>query len=142
MMHPSWFAPAALLAGLASTPALAHGDAHGGATVAVGIPPVIVDVGDVHVVVGAPPPPPVVVQQAPPPVVVVREVVRSTVVVYPRHRPAPAPMVREVIVVEDEHRCDHPGQHKGHHKGHHKDGPRGGHEHGGDHRDDDRGHWR
>lgn len=139
MMHKSWFAPAALLAGLASTPALAHGSADGGAIVAVGIPAVIVDVGEVHVVVGAPPPP-VVVQHAPPPPVVVvreaprvvevREVPRSTVVVYPRHR-APPPAVREVIVVEDRCGCGHPGQHRGHHK-HHGKG-----KHGRDHRDDD-----
>lgn len=145
MMHKSWIVPAALLAGLASTPSLAHGGVDGGATVAVGIPPVTVDVGDVHVVVGAPPPPPPpVVVYEPRPVVVVHEVPRSTVVVYPRPRPAPAPVVREVIVVEDADRCDHPGKHKGHHKGQHKHKHHGGH-HGGHrdgHHDDERGYWR
>lgn len=106
-----------------------------GGTVAIGIPPVSVDVGDVHVVVGAPPPPVVVVQEPPPQVVVVREAPRSTVVVYPRHRPEPVIVQREVVVVEGGDRCDHPGKHKGHHK--HE-----GKHHGKHGRGDDHGYWR
>lgn len=142
MTHARWIAPAALLAGLASAPSLAHGGAVvPGGMIAVGIPPVSVDVGDVHVVVGAPPPPPVVIVQEPPPpqVVVVREVVReaprSTVVVYPRHRPEPVFVQREIVVVEAGDRCDHPGKHKGHHK--HE-----GKHHGKHGRGDDHGYWR
>ena len=140
MKRTHWIAPAALFAGLASAPSLAHG----GATVAVGLPPVAVDVGAVHVVIGAPPPPPVVVvvEPAPPPRVVaaspayLREVPRSTVVVYPRHRYRQVVEQREVIVVE-ERGCDHPGKHKGHHK-HHGHGKH----HGDDRHDGDHGVWR
>lgn len=135
MKRTHWIAPAALLAGLASTPSLAHS----GATVAVGLPPVAVDVGDVHVVIGAPPPPPVVVvaEPAPPPrVVYLREAPRSTVVLYPRRRVEQAVSEREVVVVE-EGGCDHPGKHKGHSKHHgHGDHQRS------DRYDGDHGVWR
>ncbi len=147
MKRTHWIAPAALLAGLASTPSLAHS----GVSVAVGLPPVAVDVGDVHVVIGAPPPPPVVVvaepappprvvyvvEPAPPPrVVYLREAPRSTVVVYPRRRVEQAVSEREDLVVE-EGGCDHPGKHKGHSKHHgHGDHQRS------DRYDGDHGVWR
>lgn len=128
------FAPAALFAGLVSAPSLAHG----GATVAVGLPPVAVDVAGVQVVIGMPPPPPVPVvvhEPTPPPrVLYLREAPRSTVVVYPRHR---EPVVTREVIVVDGDGCDHPGRHYGHYKHHDK-------HHGQHHRhdDDDGGVWR
>lgn len=118
MKPTTLLAPAMLVAGLSSAPAIAHG----GATVAVGLPPVVVEVGGVQVVIGpvlepAPPPPVVVVHEpAPPPrVVYVRDVPVSSVAVYPRHRYPEVPATREVIVV-DNGGCDHRGLHRGHHK--------------------------
>ncbi len=143
MKPTTLFAPAMLVAGLSSAPALAHG----GATVMVGLPPVAVDVGGVQVVIGPvlePTPPPAVVvvhEPAPPPrVVYVHEVPASSVMVYPRHRYPEVVTTREVVVV-DTGGCDHPGNHYGHHKQHgkhhgkHHDASRG-------QRAGDRGVWR
>lgn len=156
--------PSLVLTALCSAPALAHGDA----MVAVGLPPVAVDVGGVHVVIGPsmPPPPVVVVQEPPPPVVVVhqpppqrviyvRQAPVSSVMVYPRQRYPVAAAHDTVILVDDD--CDHRGEHRGHHKHHGKHhgkdhGEHRGKDHGkhqdkhhgkhhGDHRNDD-GYWR
>lgn len=167
-MKPTTIAlPALVLTALTSAPTLAHGDA----TVAVGLPPVAVDVGGVHVVIGPsmppppvvvvhePPPPPVVVVREPPPrVVYVREVPVSSVAVYPRHRVREVVAARETVIVVD-NGCDHPGRHEGHHqhhgqhhgKHHGKHHGQGHGKHHGDHHDrgddhgqrrDDGGYWR
>jgi hypothetical protein len=98
------FAPAALVvAGFFANPSHAHERV----TATVGLPPLVVDVGDVHVAVGQPlppPPPPVVVVEEPQPeVVVVRETTyypqpRQVVYVQPRER-------QRVVYVDDD--CDH-----------------------------------
>jgi hypothetical protein len=116
-MKPSTlFAPAALVvAGFFATPSQAHAPA---AQVAVGVPPIVVDTGVVHVSIGRPPPPPpVIVTTTPRETVVVRREVIYT-----------EPVVRERVVYIDDD-CDdrgHPG--RGHAYGKYKNKHKGKHD--------------
>jgi hypothetical protein len=95
MKATTLFAPAALAVGMFAMFYSPDAAAHEPVSVAVGLPPVVVDAGGVHVAVGVPAPPP------PQQVVVVRERPRYEEVVVVREREY-YPVRETVVYVEDD----------------------------------------